>query len=78
MHEGSHENVEILTVLPSLLNRPIFEFHVVFAVRFSSAPRSPRGAPMSSQDARRAPNELTRSSKGPPMTPQGCPKVVIL
>ena len=70
-------NVDILLVSPSLLDRPTFQFYVTFFVGFSSAPGSRLGAPMSSQDAPRAPNELTRHSHGHPMTPQGRPKVVI-
>ena len=64
--------------LPSLLNRPTFVFYVHSGVGFSSAPRSPLGASLSYQDAPRAPNDSSRHSQGPPITPQGRPKVVIL
>ena len=77
-HWWSNENVDILLVLPSLSNRPTFEFYVILVVEFSSAPMSLLGAPMSSQDAPRPRNDPSRHSQGPPMSPQGRPKVVVL
>ena len=53
-------------------------FVYFFALRFSSALRSPLGVSMSPQDAPRAPSDLTRHSQGPPMTSQARPDVVIL
>ena len=79
VHIGwSYENVDILFVLPSSLDRPTLELYVIFVVEFSTTLRSSLGAPMSSQDARRAPDDTSRHSQGPPMALQGHPKLVTL
>ena len=77
-HWWCYENADILFVLTSLLDRPTLEFYVILVVELSTTLRSSLGAPMSSQDARKASNDPSRHSQGPPMTLQGHPRVVTL
>ena len=64
-------NVDILLVLPLLLNRPAFEFYVNFGVVFSRAPDQPAGRPKGIKWALKA-------LPGSPMIPKGRSKVVNL